>query len=148
MFREDEFGCFTPLSGVFPSVFVQAVWAVVDLTKRGRVSLEGEKKKENQKKKKEEIPKPIDKEKKERKKQPTLSRVTTLTLILDPPLLHLASNNRNWIRHALASLPTGPMSLPPQIHWSPQTQTNVPSDESTLEIEADVDHWQVPIQRQ
>jgi len=109
----------------------------------------GRRKKEGKpEKKKEEIPKPIDKEKKERKKQPTLSRVTTLTLILDPPLLHLASNNRNWIRHALASLPTGPMSLPPQIHWSPQTQTNVPSDESTLEIEADVDHWQVPIQRQ
>ena len=31
MFREDEFGSFAPLSGVFPSVFVQAVWVAVDL---------------------------------------------------------------------------------------------------------------------
>ena len=35
VFREDKIGCFTPLSGVFPSVFVQAVWWVVDLTKEG-----------------------------------------------------------------------------------------------------------------
>ena len=31
MFREDEFGSFAPLSGVFPSVFVQTVWVAVDL---------------------------------------------------------------------------------------------------------------------
>jgi hypothetical protein len=36
VFQGDKFGCFAPLSGVFPSVFVQAVWAVVDLTKKGR----------------------------------------------------------------------------------------------------------------
>jgi len=35
VFREDKFGCFVPLEGAFPSVFVQAVWAVVDLTKKG-----------------------------------------------------------------------------------------------------------------
>jgi hypothetical protein len=31
VFREDEFGCFALLSGVFPSVVVQGVWVAVDL---------------------------------------------------------------------------------------------------------------------
>jgi hypothetical protein len=31
VFREDDFGCFAPLSGVFPSAFVQAVWVAVAL---------------------------------------------------------------------------------------------------------------------
>lgn len=39
MLGESELGRFAPLSGVFPSVFVEAVWVAVDLDVKGGVGL-------------------------------------------------------------------------------------------------------------
>jgi len=57
VFQEGELGCFTPLSGVFPSMFVQAVRVAVDLEQHLMLGglLEGEGS-QNQRKKN---PKPI-----------------------------------------------------------------------------------------
>jgi hypothetical protein len=103
-----------------------------------KCALKNGRKRENQKKKKEENQGSNINPKKKKIKPTHL--ITGLTLILNPPLLHLPNNNRNWIRHALSFSTTrisvlslftsfiGPV-VPPEPDACPER------NESTLEIE-------------
>jgi hypothetical protein len=125
----DEFGRFARLSGMFPSVFVQAIWVAVDLTNKKRWLdglLEGEKK-ENPRKKKGKNPNIRERKKKQKTLEPT-HLITTRTLIHHPPLfssfLQPSELNSTRSRH---------------LSHRPHLSTRPADPESTFEIEVDID---------